>query len=291
MLSLWEPIEVAAGRRAQGNPLIGNLIKRIGKGDMSCKQAVGVARDAKKSGAQGARLDEFLSCGSDLKHEQNLERDIYTQCVNRLGLPDIICVVDTIIRKTNGAGVVEVKRPVLLPHEVFGLLYEKNRAQFHSVLNTSQNVSYWTESFKNEPPWLRLHPMREHILGHMNEVTPLRVFGDETGISKNCERPVACLSWDSDISTGDVWLSKFPVYIIPQHLLLPAGASTDPLDAKCVWSLNCLSKGVWPSEDHNGVPFPRKSWRGKRAGKPLTGDNRCCALAATAADWAWNDKT
>ena len=168
---------------------------------------------------------------------------------------------------------------------------EKRPAQFHATFNTSENEGYWFKQFENDPPWLKCHPLREHIRMSMGSVSPFRIFGDETGVSKNCERPVSCLTWDADISQGDVWMTKLPVYVIPRFYLLPDGVTLGPLDEVAVWSWNQLSLGRWPIHDHNGQAFKPGSFRGKRAGQPLTRDGRSGAFVCSTSDWDWTEKT
>ena len=264
---------------------------RIGQGDLSCKKARDVGVDAIRSGACGNRLKNFIGTGTNGEHEQNLEREMYAQCLKQLNLPDILYDVQVFIRKMNGCGICRVKWPVLLPHEIFGLMYEKRQAQFHETFQTDENTLYWVETLKNEPMWLRAHPMRSLIISQMDLVSPFRIFGDDTGISKNCERPVSCLTWDADVSHGDVWKTKIPVYIIPAHVCVEGGLTLDDLDEAAAWSFNCLSIGEWPVLDHKGRPFKPKSWRGKRAGTPLTADFRSGAFAASVSDWDWLEKT
>ena len=168
---------------------------------------------------------------------------------------------------------------------------EKRTPQFHKTFNTSEIAEYWRQSFEHEPPWLQHHPMRSHIIDFPHLVSAFRIFGDDTGISKNCTRPVSCLTWDADISVGDVWLNKIPVYIIPVFLQLPESGTLDSLDTVAAWSFNALSQGRWPYYDHQGEPFKPTSFRGKRAGKPLTRDKRSGALVLSVSDWDWSEKT
>ena len=63
---------------------------RIGQGDLSCKKARDVGVDAIRSGACGNRLKNFIGTGTNGEHEQNLEREMYAQCLKQLNLPDLI---------------------------------------------------------------------------------------------------------------------------------------------------------------------------------------------------------
>ena len=82
---------------------------RIGQGDLSCKKARDVGVDAVRSGACGNRLKNFIGTGTNGEHEQNLEREMYAQCLKRLNLPDILYDVQVFIRKMNGCGNCQVK--------------------------------------------------------------------------------------------------------------------------------------------------------------------------------------
>ena len=51
------------------------------------------------------------------------------------------------------------------------------------------------------------------------------------------------------------------------------------------WSFRALLAGVWPALNHRGVAFSKRSWRGRKAGKPLRFGGACLGKCA---DWSWH---
>ena len=65
--------------------------------------------------------------------------------------------------------------------------------------------------------------------------------------------------------------SKILFTIVPDGILLP-GITDARLYAVFVWSTYFLMKGVWPSVDHDGKPWPAGTRRAINAGRPLAGN-------------------
>ena len=89
---------------------------------------------------------------------------------------------------------VDGKRATLLPHEVMGFLWNENRAAFHSLLGTSHLEEVWAKLMRNEPEYIKAHPLRQEILDTGGKhIIPFRLFGDDGSLGKTEENDVASL--------------------------------------------------------------------------------------------------
>ena len=85
---------------------------------------------------------------------------------------------------------------MLLPHEIFGLLSETQPEKFNNLF--LNNGAFWDHAFRLKETWLREHPHMDRIRKDFDKASPFKIFGDDTGISKNCERPINVLHWYGD---------------------------------------------------------------------------------------------
>ena len=185
-----------------------NLFVRVGRGDLSFKQTLNVLSAARASGASGGKIDTILRCGAEGRHPQNYERDVFAYGMQSFKLPrDILTTVKIKVR--HAGQTVDADWSLLMPHEWFGLLNETNPDAFTASCGNDQaNELYWQEAERNSQEWWLHHPDRDKVLGSfgMGLVTPVCLFGDDTGISKNCERPLRCLHWYAAPDQRSTWV-------------------------------------------------------------------------------------
>ena len=77
---------------------------------------------------------------------------------------------------------------------------------------------------------------------------------------------ISCVTADDDL---DAFIQRMLSYVL-RHEHCIKSVTEDACLSVVVWSLNLLAEGKWPETDPDGVPWPKHSYRAKRAGKTLT---------------------
>ena len=189
-----------------------------------------------------------------------------------------------------GIGVRRVEMELLLPHELFSLSFHHDKKAFDEIFAIDEaHRTFWQKLEAVREPWFVAHPYRDKVLELGERATPMRVFGDKTGLRKT--RNVAIMHWSSQgaARNWDIRKTRCPIYAVPAHLLIKD--LTEPaLQSAVAWSIEALQSGRFPCLNHLGKRFPERSWRGRMAGQPLA-DGRCAIYTGSVADWEWNRDT
>ena len=265
------------------------MVSNVGRSTLSAKQARICGEAAAGSGASSPCLEQFLQIGTSGSWTQNMERDLHSLNRKLKDIPNLMYEAAVLVQDP-ALGMTQVQWSLLLPHEFFGILFEKDAVLFSNIFGCKGHVDFWDHAFRIDDPWMREHPLRHRIAEDPRLVCAYRIFGDEAGLNKNGDRPLTVLQWHGDgqdRASHSSWNRQIPVFLAPLHVCIE-GITIPALQEVAAWSFNCLAMGKWPEFDHTGEPFPAASWRGRRAGRDLTSDRRCGALVGSLGDWKWN---
>ena len=256
-------------------------------GKNSFHDAHELTRAANAQGATSGSIEAVLNLGAKGKWVSNLERDYHRLAGKILGIPDIIYKAKVTCKSTATGRPALVQIGFLLPHELFGILRERDRDLFHKVTGASNREKYWVHMFHVNEQWLQEHPLRERIQETPNRACGYRFFGDDTGLNKGSDRPCSISLVHYEGCELPTWYSKLPTLVLPKHHEIDQVTMCE-CEEIIAWSLNILATGKWPSHRHDGTPFAAKSWRGKRATTWLTAERHFGVYLGTLADWSWN---
>ena len=155
---------------------------------------------------------------------------------------------------------------VLLPHEIFAAVATAGGEELFAKLFTggADNLRrWWDQAEANADPWFISHPIIAGGGTGLSRCVPLGMHGDDCGVGGGHDKALM-VSWGSvAVRTGTLdgrilfSIGRLSEMVLPHHVL-------DVLK----WSFNCLASGRWPAADHDGKPWPPKSDRAHRAGKP-----------------------
>ena len=177
-----------------------------------------------------------------------------------------VAFVSTPIKNLKDHGQVMVDHAVLYPHEVFAATWEKGRPIFDYVFLGSDGVAglkdFWQKQQGEE--WVHEHPGFCREGATFDQSIPYGLHADKGQQKK------LCISWGSVLGMAPTIYSKILFSIVPDDILLP-GITDERLYAVFTWSTYFLMKGVWPSVDHDGEPWPAGTRRAINAGRPLAG--------------------
>ena len=192
------------------------------------------------------------------------------------------------MRKNLGLGSEGRAKPVLLPHEVLGLLYKYKRSRFHKIMGTAEAAfDYWWEIIRINPVWFQEHPHRLEILAAPAKWLPAKVFGDDGRVGKT--RSLMCVHFYSPIGTERrTERCKMPS-IIRNAVDAIKGVTDRPLWAAKCWSWRCLAANKYPRTGHE-PSVKLTGWRKRMAGKPILGDFHVAYVGLTG-DWMWTADT
>ena len=118
----------------------------------------------------------------------------------------------------------------------------------------------------------------------LDNFVPIAMWGDSAEFVKRDQ--LYLLTWTalSGFCRHRFWLCAFA-----KGQLCACGCKArhtfDSVFEVLAWMFRVLLAGVWPRVDHTGSPFPKGSWRAKKAGTPL---RLFGGLVAKHGDWAWH---
>lgn len=167
----------------------------------------------------------------------------------------------------------------LLPREYFAAMFEDADLWSKTILpQEDQLEKFWT-AFEGHP-LMDQHPIKRRK-NWKRTVIPLSLHGDEVpvvGIGKVWSRSVLSFSWMSMVANAmGARGQDISFYIFGIFEKFVCGATANSIRTMATvfqifhWSFEALWKGLWPSVDHRGIPWPHDSWQHRRAGKPLAG--------------------
>ena len=73
--------------------------------------------------------------------------------------------------------------PILAPHELLALMYERSRAEFDKFVLGPNPLSAFWQHLRPDDPRMLGHPVKQ-IGDYQNKVVPLRIHGDGVPIGK-----------------------------------------------------------------------------------------------------------
>ena len=131
-ISLFESLNIRIHLRQ--SHLVSFLIEYWSLGLMSGHVLQMVAAAAKKDGLQHPHVDFLARLGSNGVHERNIHRDL-TKGLRRVPLQDAIKEIVLPIKHPMTKATVPTTQLIMLPHELFAILYKNYPKSF------TQNVS------------------------------------------------------------------------------------------------------------------------------------------------------
>jgi len=175
------------------------------------------------------------------------------------------------------AGLQMVDVDMVLPHELWSLLYSCHPNAFEEMFGFQHATEFWDHI----PAARRPAPQDD-----LHNIVPLRVFGDDVPVGQTSSMDV--LLWCSACSVGlPALLSRLPAMCLPMKHAVPV--TFQAIYEVVTWSMRCIEEGCWPSTDHSG-----KAWcdrdslryhRGQRHDR-LSGKRRGIFFECTG-DWKW----
>eukprot|EP00438_Fugacium_kawagutii_P010151 Skav200440 [mRNA] locus=scaffold559:16017:17858:- [translate_table: standard] len=268
------------------------LMLLIAKGIMSGVLAHQIAVACKKDFELCKRGYNFpdLDRLANLKEGRNLIRSVHATLEKSTTLP---APMKASVPYTDGLA----EGHFLLPHEYFSAMFEDPELWAKTILPQEDQLEKFWDSFQ-EHPLMHQHPIKRRK-DWKRTVVPLSLHGDEVpvvGVGKIWSRSVLSFSWMSMVANAmgakgqDI---SFYIFGLFEKFACESSATClgtmETVFEILFWSFDCLWKGVWPSHDHRGIPWPRDSWQFHRAGRPLAG-KFCAILLQLCGDLDYNAK-
>ena len=104
---------------------------------------------------------------------------------------------------------------------------------------------FWSESARRSPSWHDNHPtvLREK---DPRKRIPIGTHGDDSGVFQH--EKILILSWNSVAVEMDT-LNNRILFGVIQHITAIPGVTEHEFYLVLAWSLNCMSKGIFPDKD------------------------------------------
>ena len=177
-------------------------------------------------------------------------------------------------RRKDDLGVALRKCALLLPHEIFAVLYAECPKKFQQVFGSeASRRKYWSDS--SSQPWSVGHPAPP-------DAVPMAIHGDDVLIRRG-QQPISALVMSlSSPLTSDNYHTVLLMLCLPlKHI---TSGTLEILYEVIRWSCEALAAGRWPTHDHRGRAFTT-GYRKRFAGHPLTPESLVAYVTELLADW------
>ena len=217
---------------------------------------------------------ELANIGTSGAHSCNCSRDLK----NLMNRPKLSAARHTfqvpMKSPTNRFHIAPQWQDVLLPHEIFHLMFHHYPAVFlNKFCGAAGAIQAWWSDMRGHP-CLDGHPMKEDPDWERWTI-PISIHGDATpvaGCGKAWAKLLDIYSWSSMLVVGNTRDVMIYMYAALVNLMTQEGWTR--VWKVMAWSLNALRTGKWPDKDPWGQPFPSGSEAAKRAGQWLAGRYR-----------------
>ena len=173
-------------------------------------------------------------------------------------------------QRRGGFGIYTNGHLVLLPHEVFGALYQNARELFENLFvgDTGNLERFWSETQRTDPEYVANHPCTGETPPNFR--VPVGMHGDDAGIFES--EKALILSWNS-VAVNHLTIDNRILFGTLLYTSILPGVTLQQFYKVFVWSMNCLSRGFYPYEDHEGKAFGADYYpqRAENAGKAIAG--------------------
>jgi hypothetical protein len=257
--------ELDPGQPIRDVPLLRNLKKRWGKGELSSTAVQDIAFDAQRSGAKG--VEGLSAAGTYGIHRQNLFRDLLKVFGSPVGAPPI----DWVELPLKGG---LLPHPLIWPHKFFHALSRHRQDAWvdRIVGGPGACQAYW-ESMRDSA-FVRNHPFLPEE-GWSN-IVPLGLHGD--GGAFNKQESVVSIAWNSMVGRGTTVQTRFLFTVIAKSEMTDEALTE--LQKMLAWSFNVLLSGQTPETD-----WMHRDLVG--GGEDLTPHGTRGVLTLARGDWEW----
>ena len=238
-----------------------------------------IAQATIESGAKEPFLLKLGGLGSSGRLPQHCQSDLL-RILPQTRVNEALSQVGVCVAKPP-SGFAQVQHEMLLPHELFSMMYTHHRGAFVQRLlgGSEARVGEFWAAMADHPAY-RAHPVARRP-DHIEKAIPIAVHGDGVpvaGIGKSWSKSMDTYSWCSLLCTGPTSAFLFVIYAMYTKLAvnLPNRNFVEQFFNLLRWSLYWLYLGVWPLRDVRGQPYPEGSELAAKAGKPLAQGYYAC---------------
>ena len=215
-------------------------------------------------------LNAIASLGSNGVYTGNMHRDLIRQHLQDPIFRHASSLI-TLWIKENFLRCRERSQTILYPHELFAAMFSQGPEVFERLMigeNRANLSKFWqqiseTERFESHPASTRAD--------YREKCIPIGLHGDGvvvTGVGRTWSKTCDVFSWTSILNTDSSKLSNYLIFLLfHRALCVSDGRNTMAVFWRHLrWSLWWLWRGLWPTEDANGIEI-----RSEKAGTPLAG--------------------
>ena len=214
---------------------------------------------AAQQAAPRPQMATLAGLGAGGRYGANIHRDL----VRKLGIEKLPIAAPLEVElplwnaKLTPARKVEWPYPLLLPHELFGLMYENNIGEFNQFVLGPGSLSAFWDNIADGDQRLVGHPVGRLSREARSCVIPLRLHGGGVPIGKTKHRSLDIISISSLTGgRGPTWDTRWIWSAIVDGAKYKGDGSDTPTGTAVwevlAWSLACLTSGTWPLADWQG---------------------------------------
>ena len=157
-----------------------------------------------------------------------------------------------------GTDIAERSHAVLLPHEVFHTLYHHAPEVFTKIMrggSMESLLNFWKEASEIGDEWYRQHPVIQKV-ADPRLMIPFGFHGDDAGVQG--QEQVLVITWGG-VAAKLATLDTRIVYTMLKVASIVPYDTLQTVYQVLTWSLNALSCGKFPENDHLGNPITSDS--------------------------------
>ena len=269
----WNEEASASTSRVSAKSVLAEyLIDKWAWGEISASAVQTIASCAVQDGLTNKEVQVLAKLGSSGLYPNHCHHEL----MNKLGAPHIksaISSIDVYMRKQQSQMVL-CSSAILLPHELFSVIYDKHKDVFLQRLcgGSYSNIDKFWTSMGNHPAYPS-HPLVSRD-DHKTRCVPLSLHGDGvpvTGVGKSWSKSMEAYTWNSLLGKGSTIMTNFLIFMFFTQLVIK-NADFDlrqQFFKRLHWSFYWLFIGKWPSRDENGKAFDVGSEAWQKKGKHL----------------------
>ena len=263
------------GTASPRSTLAQDLLQRWSLGSLSAATVQKIAHCAWQDGLHHPDIAKLASLGNHGQQPQNVQRDMLKWLQSYLGVMPTVLNMSLPMKTAVGEDTVHTVEVPLVPlHRMLSHMYEHWPAEFAKRVSGPPGAleEFWSQVKEQDPVFQSWKPHLDKRRNWQQHCLPFALHGD--GVPVFRDRSLNVWSANFLLGVGNSVDTKF-LLTCYWEALRAVGAENDTENVLwhyLLWDFEALWKGLHPSTDAMGTPWPQGSHEAMVALQPLAGN-------------------